>query len=339
MWKQFLVPAARQKIIDTAQANGIRWTECLDWLKSDAGGPWNRQLGDDLDTSKNNLPSWYTTSSYHAYETGHLSWDAALEVELAGASVGARNMPHAGRRGETVWRSQFADAIVQAGGSIPPLGAVMVDVGCATGVSTRGLAAAYPEAEKIIGIDFSPYFIETGKRLLELAPSEDEWVVNIQQDDRIDLRFGNAAATGLRDNSVDVVSLQFVAHELPPGETIRIFREAHRILRDGGQLWFCEMDFQAPAYAAQRANPLLFSLLRATEPFVDEYADGQPVLWDSLRQIFDETVIRAATGRHFVAVSSKGKTSKGAVSDLRFDSHGDYAIEDTHLQVWENQTE
>ena len=39
-----------------------------------------------------------------------------------------------------------------------PSPAVVVDVGCSTGISTRWLAAQFPEAE-ITGLDLSPYFL------------------------------------------------------------------------------------------------------------------------------------------------------------------------------------
>ena len=69
--------------------------------------------------------------------------------------------------------------------------------------------------------------------------------------------------------------LDLVCHELPPKESRAAFAEAHRILAPGGQLWVCEMDFEAPGFVALRKNPLLFSLIRATEPYLDQYADYQ----------------------------------------------------------------
>ena len=176
------------------------------------------------------------------------------------------------------------------------------------------------------------------------------------RDERITLQWGDAAHAGEYldwlgdgddgDGRVDVINLQFVAHELPVAVTLDIIREAHRLLKPGtGQLWFCEMDFEAPAYAAQRANPWLFGLIRATEPFLDEYADGQGQIWQCLRETFAETTIAPATGRHFAVVATKGATENededhrtlGKLNDLRFDANGEYRVKDTHLQVWENK--
>lgn len=345
VWKYVLVPAARQKIIGTAESNGIPWVKCKEWLQSQ-DGPWKNSGDVDwLESSQQEhpmvrIPSWYQTSAYHAYATGHLCWEAAWEMELAGAAIGARNMPASGRRGEAVFREQFHRALTAAGATVPP-NAILLDVGCGTGTSTRLLAAHYPQAQQIIGIDLSPYFCAVGTRLLELAPTEVCWICDIAADERIRYQWGNAAnlTDVYQDNSVDVVNLQFVAHELPIHEAVKLLREACRVLKPGGQLWFCEMDFQAPAYAAQRANPLLFSLLRSTEPYLDEYADGQTVLWQRLRETFAATTIAAATGRHFAAVATKGEisTATGMWNDWRFGIQGNYRVDDTHLQVWENK--
>jgi trans-aconitate methyltransferase len=48
---------------------------------------------------------------------------------------------------------------------------IIVDFGCGTGMSTRWLARRYSQATKILGLDLSPYFIEVGKRFLDLATS------------------------------------------------------------------------------------------------------------------------------------------------------------------------
>ncbi|WP_263971073.1 class I SAM-dependent methyltransferase [Leptolyngbya sp. NIES-2104] len=47
-------------------------------------------------------------------------------------------------------------------------------------------------------------------------------------------RLANAEATELPDGSFDLVTLQFVVHELPRTATIAIFQEAFRLLRPGG---------------------------------------------------------------------------------------------------------
>jgi SAM-dependent methyltransferase len=322
-------------MIKTAESNGILWRRGYDWIRNE----FSSQVDTDLDLG--NVPVYYQ-KPFHAYEKGNLSWDAAFESELASCAVGARNVPLQGKHGEMTFRSMFELALQQAGATVPPKG-IIVDLGCSTGVSTRRLAQKWPTASEIIGIDLSPYFIEVGKKLLQLQPkSTDEggpWVSSIQGDDRISLRLGNIERnTGLFN--VDMVQLQFVAHELPPAIARQVVDEAFRMLKPGGQFWMCEMDFQAPAYAAQRSNPLLFCLIRATEPYLDEYADSAADLRRYIADKFMNTKVVAATGRHYALVATKGEDDNdatGFLEDLRFNPDGTYRKEDTHLKVWENK--
>ena len=230
--------------------------------------------------------------------------------------------------------------------SVEDVTGVMVDLGCGTGTSTRRLAAKFREAETIVGVDLSPYFIEVGRRLLELAPSRErnEWVTTIRPDERIELHWGDAASTSLPDGCADVVNLGLVLHELPLDAAKQVCREAWRLLKsDGGQLWITEMDFDSPAFRKQRENALLFSLIRSTEPFLDEYADGCAELREFLVETFERVVITAATGRHYALVATKGSASGsgglGVLEDSRFREDGTYAVDDTHLKTWESKKE
>ena len=75
--------------------------------------------------------------------------------------------------------------------------------------------------------------------------------------------------------------------------------EAYRLLKPGGQLWVTEMDFTTEGFRKLRANPLLFSLIRATEPYLDVYADYQEELPSDLEtRKVDEALWRAAMTAH-----------------------------------------
>jgi ubiquinone/menaquinone biosynthesis C-methylase UbiE len=339
LWKYVLVPQARKKMKDTAAENGIPWNACREWLETQ-NGPWKQPQGQLLDHKY--IPDYYKRP-FHAYEDGNMCWDAALEVEIASKAVGARNFPAYGRSGEDAFRNSFSAALLQSGARFPQ-DCHIVDLGCGTGISTRRLARDYPQAAKITGIDLSPYYCQVGTFLLnEVAPVKaieegGPWVNSIDKDARIQYQVGNAASTALPGSSVDVVNLQFVAHELPYGVTLDILKEAHRILKTGGQLWFCEMDFETPGYSAQRANPLLFSLIRATEPYLDDYADHAQEIRDSLKELFATTIITPATGRHFAIVATKDDSAaEHVLEDNRFDEQGEYRVEDTHLKTFDNK--
>lgn len=349
LWKLVLVPQARANIVKTAESNGVRWNEALRWIK-DQDGPWRYNDGSVGDGEQQSLlfadcnyPDYYL-KPFHAYDDGNVNWDAALEQEIAGRAVGARNFPQYGAAGEDAFRAAFDNALDELGAIVPP-DSTIVDLGCGTGTSTRRLAEKHPQAKSIIGIDLSPFFIAVGRRLLELAPNGASeggpWVTTIKPDSRIELKVGDAASTELPDASADVVSIGLVVHELPISASKAICKEALRILKPGGQLFFTEMDFDSPAFSAQRANPLLFSLIRSTEPYLDEYADGCAELREYIAHQFEDVVIGAATGRHYALIATKGSSGSnkgfGSIDDRRFNADGSYCVADTHLKTWESK--
>lgn len=357
LWKYVLVPQARKTMVSTAEANGIEWREAKEWIVTEQ----IKQHGGDLSplVSSVEIPSYYRMT-FHAYDEGNLCWDSALEQEIASRAVGARNFPKYGQEGDPAFRQSFWRGMVEAGAKLPDPSSqpvVAVDMGCGTGLSSRTLATTEFKGgryiDKVIGLDLSPYFIAVGKTLLNLAPLDgmteqstsdsknDAWInaVEARAKDTVELRVANAEDTGIESNSVDIVQILFVLHELPAEAAANVIREAHRIVKPGGQVWIGEMDFQAPAYAAQRANALLFSLIRATEPYLDEYADGFATsVKATVEDLFEMVVWTAATGRHYSMVATKGSDEK-KIQDRRFRANGEYAIEDTHLQLWETKQE
>ena len=95
-------------------------------------------------------------------------------------------------------------------------------------------------------------------------------------------------------------------------------------------------------FSKLRSNPLLFSLIRSTEPYLDAYADwqtaegvpgGGPAA--ALAEVgFGRIRLAAATGRHFALVCSRppnGCEPDRAVDDRRAAT----AKPDTHLKTWE----
>ena len=90
-----------------------------------------------------------------------------------------------------------------------------------------------------------------------------------------------------------------------------------------------EMDPEAPGFEKLRSNALLFSLVRSTEPFLDQYfalASGGRL--EQLARSVGFSVVRreAATGRHFSMVAIKGGDA-----DHRWLPDGQYGKPDTHM--------
>ena len=184
--------------------------------------------------------------------------------------MGAAQFPglpqQGGGEGERLFRGSYDREMLDLMPEDAPArgeGAVLVDLGCGTGESARRLLANFPKAGSCVGIDLSPHMTLIGRALQRRAAQP--------HDGRLDLRYGDAAATGLATGSADLVSLCLIMHELPASATASILAEASRVLKPGGHLAIFEMDPSSPGYGQIRANPLLFAIVRSTEPYLDEY--------------------------------------------------------------------
>eukprot|EP00629_Pelagomonadales_sp_RCC1024_P015447 CAMPEP_0119296606 /NCGR_PEP_ID=MMETSP1329-20130426/50657_1 /TAXON_ID=114041 /ORGANISM="Genus nov. species nov., Strain RCC1024" /LENGTH=356 /DNA_ID=CAMNT_0007297541 /DNA_START=163 /DNA_END=1233 /DNA_ORIENTATION=- len=322
LYRQIMVPMSRNLMIDTAKKNGVPWADSVAWLERQR--EWTLE-GDAV------APPAYYEAPFHAYDSGNLCWQAAFEQEVASKAVGARNYPAFGAEGETAFRGAFDDALVDAGARVPD-DAVVVDLGCGTGYSTRRLAEQYPRAAKFVGVDLSPYFVAVARELPRIEGTEEHWVNAVQRDERVSFECADAASTPLESASADVCVLTFVVHELPPSATAAIVREAHRLLKPGGQLWINEMDFETEGYAKLRASPA-YAFIRATEPYLDVYADhgATGVAGDCVAAGFGRVKAVAATGRHYSLVADRVAAAAPEIVDLRAET----AKPDTHLKTWE----
>ena len=79
----------------------------------------------------------------------------------------------------------------------------------------------------------------------------------------------NAEETEVPDCSFDPITLQFVIHESARRATTAILREAMRLLPPGGHLTI--VDNSPQSSVIQNLPPVLFTLMKSTEPWSDDY--------------------------------------------------------------------
>jgi len=239
---------ARQMMVKRAEKIGVPWTKTVRELRSqDWESHWQQVYNPQLQ-----YPEYYCCS-FHAYEQGNLSWDAAFEVEVAARAVHAGIWPDAGAAGDAKLRQSYHE-IVRSQLSKSPQ--AILDVGCSVGMSTFALKTLYPQA-KITGLDLSPYFLAIAHQRSQQSQTEIEWV------------HAAAEATGLPEATYDLVSIFLVCHELPQSATQQILQEMQRLLRPGGYLAIMDMNPQSEIYA--QMPPYILTLLKSTEPYLDEY--------------------------------------------------------------------
>ncbi|XP_068650581.1 uncharacterized protein [Aristolochia californica] len=205
----------------------------------------------------------YYLNPFHAYDEGNLSWLAAAEAEAATMSMVRRAIPYASSLDEAnkIVRGNWLEVIQQHHKKYSGNSAIrdILDIGCSVGVSTRFLAERFPSAQ-ITALDLSPYF---------LAVAQYKEKQNFSRSKPIRWIHGKGESTGLPSHSFDLVSIAYVFHECPAQAIINILKETFRILRPGGTL--AVTDNSPKSEILQGLSPVLFTLMKSTEPFLDEY--------------------------------------------------------------------
>jgi ubiquinone/menaquinone biosynthesis C-methylase UbiE len=254
---KFAKNQARDLIIKRAEAIGVAWRDDVKFLRSRGGTEtlspeWTTDLA-QITNPKLQYPKYYLTS-FHAYDQGNMSWDAAMEVEVAAYSVHAKIFAETGRTGDTQLRQSYHDLITK---TLPTPPQSILDVGCSVGMSTFAMQEVYPDAQ-LTGLDLSPYFLSIANyRTAQKQSTHINWV------------HAAGESTGLPANSYDLVSLFLICHELPQTATHEIFAEAKRLLKPGGHIAIMDMNPASEIYA--QMAPYILTLLKSTEPYLDQY--------------------------------------------------------------------
>ncbi|MEM9088345.1 MAG: class I SAM-dependent methyltransferase [Cyanobacteria bacterium P01_F01_bin.53] len=249
---------ARRVLIKTAEKKGISWRDNYQQLEKEMAAIGLNQALSEIANPEITYPDYYQVP-FHAYDEGNLCWPAALEAESATYSMAVRVWPDE----DLTWqvaqerlRGSFHQVLAEYG---PQQVTDILDVGCSVGISTRLLHEYYTNTQNTsintTGLDLSPYMLAVAKHHNTDMPIQ--WL------------HAKAEDTGLPADSLDVVTLQFVIHELPRHITQAIFNEAHRILRPGGCIALVDNNPKSPVI--QGLPPVLFTLMKSTEPWSDDY--------------------------------------------------------------------
>jgi len=261
--RRLLFWQARRLIIRTAERNGIAWRARRDQLRL-AAEPLLAVSTDPATVE----PAYYR-APFHAYDEGNLCWLAACEAEQATASMALRVWPEEAlspaQAQLRLRRAIFAVIEPSLNGPVHHA----LDLGCSVGVSTLALAQWLDErhsgsggvAVRVEGLDLSPQMLAVAR----------------VRDDRGRIaawHHAAAEATGLESGVFDLITLQFVCHELPGAATCAVLREAARLLRPGGVIAVVDQD--PDSEVIRRLPAPIATLLKSTEPYLEEYLCAAP---------------------------------------------------------------
>ena len=245
-------------------------------------------------------PSYYE-QAFHAYPEGNLGWLPAAEVEAATAAMALRTFKDPAltpAAAQAKLRGNIMDRVneFRREQGCRPVEAAL-DVGASAGVSARALADAFPSAS-VTGLDLSPFFLavaELRERQLEAGGGDAGPVATARAPGRRRVRYvhANAEAAPFPAESFDLVTSCFVVHECRPAPIEAMVAEAARVLRPGGALAVVDNDPASPTI--QNLNPALFTLMKSTEPWSDEYY-GFDV--EAALERAGLTAVRTATADH-----------------------------------------
>lgn len=240
---------AREMMMKRAEKIGVHWQQQVEELSQEN---WESYL-QKVQNQNLTYPEYYFRA-FHAYDNGNLGWEPALEFESAACTVHSTiwsNPPSID--GDTKLRQSYHNIVKQ---QISPPPQDILDLGCSVGMSTFALQKVYPQA-KFTGVDLSPYFLAVADYRSQQKNTQINWV------------HAAAESTGLPNASFDLVSIFLMCHELPQSATKEIFREAKRLLRPNGHIAIMDMNPQSSAYV--KMPRYIFTLLKSTEPYLDEY--------------------------------------------------------------------
>lgn len=285
---QVMKQQARQVIIKTAEKNGIPWRKNYQELEnSQAKNIYSEIINENL-----TYPDYFLVP-FHAYDEGNLSWQAAYEAPSATYAMALRVWPKEEISWQTAQERLRGNFLEILGQYTPTPVRDALDLGCSVGISTLALHRYFSERQdtpvRTIGLDLSPYMLSVAKvqdNNQEIA----QWIHSLGE------------ATGLPDNSLDVVTLQFLLHELPREAAKAIFQEVLRILRPGGCLGI--VDNNPGSRVIQNLPPALFVLMKSTEPWSDDYYTFN--VEDTLREVgFDYRTTTPSDPRHRTIIALK----------------------------------
>jgi ubiquinone/menaquinone biosynthesis C-methylase UbiE len=232
IWDRFLKPLFSTFLLNKEQIEQTQ--KAIDW----------EEETQELKDPSISYPQYYKSQNFHGIAGGYLTSAAAVTYDPITQYVLPPN--------ETIVRQAFLDKIVGYPKKI-------IDLGCGTGSGTLALKKLFPDSQ-VMGIDLSPYMLALAR-----YKAKEQHLI-------IDWRHGIAESTTLANNSVNLVTISLLFHELPTKIIKSVLDEVFRLLTPGGQVLILDGNQKVINRASWLANVF-------EEPYIKEYAQGNLDFW------------------------------------------------------------
>ena len=245
---------ARKWFISRAENKGIKWNDYLEKYNDVDTVNLITKLKIESENKDIIYPKYFL-KPFHGYDSGNMNWFAAMEGEASTESVSVDYWPNVSPLDSQNWlRNNFTQSINNYQNYQP---IDILDIGSSFGLGTRFIKKAYP-LSKIYGLDLSPYFVTISKYLETLNPHDLEFIhANVE-----DIPFDS--------ETQDLVTAQFLFHEVPKEPSQNILNQVYRVLKPGGTIAILDLD---PDRLLKKLNNNIFRKwgFEVTEPHIKEY--------------------------------------------------------------------
>ena len=276
-WNKVTLPfkgKARNWFIERAENLGIPWSKLHSYYASNVVSERLNAYKDEVIDNDMIYPNYYT-KPFHGYDEGNLNWLAAYENEAATLNIAAGYWPDVKVGEAQQWMRQNTTGFIQNYLNHYNFGKFnyqqplshnyskprrLADIGCSIGMSSEFQKQAFPDA-KIWGVDLSPYFLAVAKYRSAIKNQDIEYIHE------------NAEKMSFQSNYFDVVTCNYLFHEVPEEATKNILNEIYRIVEPNGIVAITDIE---PSNINQKKGfltPFRRWMFEVTEPHIFAYYD------------------------------------------------------------------
>ena len=248
---------AKNWFISRAEKKGIDWNYYKNQYKNKES---ELQLIQDLISNKFLYYPMYYKKPFHGYNNGNLNWEAAFEGVGATLSMSSNYWFNVNPKDAHSWlRGNYTNNIKKNYNNYNKNfnSLQVLDLGCSVGIGTEFLNINLPKPQ-LTGLDLSPFFIAIAR------------FRSLNQNLGIQYIHNNAEYLPFKKDKYDLVTAQFLFHEVPLEPSLRILKDSYRVMKNDSIIAIIDLD------PDKLINNFVFKnfrkwLFEITEPYMKEY--------------------------------------------------------------------